>query len=430
MRLPATQDVASGSGFPHLESVPGRQVTRVPNPSPVTRADLALATALIFPSLAIFRMPGWAFAWTYAIGVLTALWLLKRYLVPGLTPRIGPTTAAWILSVVLLALIAAHLYVHARIDTTGFELAGISVGPSDGDDALDDALSRLFAGKYPYHVLTFLGQPITPMPGALLAAAPFHLLGRRALQNLFWLGVFALLLARFRADIRAATWVLGIALVLSQVIVDQLMQGTDYAANNIYVLVAVVGFVRFARGGRLWPTLAPTAVLGLALSSRLNFLLILPVVLLPLYREYGVRFATHCGAAVAAGFLAVTLPFYLYDPSGFSPFGTSGIAARIPGLPYSQLLVPGVAGAWAMVLGLRPGAFATERVIRNCFLVQLLLVAGSLLVTALEADGIQLRYAHFGVLFMFFGLFACGPTWVEEAVAPRTEAEPALSPAG
>jgi hypothetical protein len=57
---------------------------------------------------------------------------------------------------------------------------------SDRDDALLDATSALLRGEFPYSRPTYLGNPITPLPGALLLAVPFVLAGNAALANALW----------------------------------------------------------------------------------------------------------------------------------------------------------------------------------------------------------------------------------------------------
>jgi len=95
-----------------------------------------------------------------------------------------PTSARLVLLMTLL-LIAAFivLYPVAR--------SGLFGPGSDRDDALNVALQALLSGHYPYYAQTYLGNPPTPMPGALLLALPFFALGTSAWQNLFWLPVFA-----------------------------------------------------------------------------------------------------------------------------------------------------------------------------------------------------------------------------------------------
>jgi uncharacterized membrane protein len=76
------------------------------------------------------------------------------------------------------------------------------------------------------------------------------------------------------------------------------------------------------QGGGSWTTgrsLVASGVLGLALSSRLSFLLLVPLLAERLVRRVDVHQAA--GSLVVAGlvFVAITLPFYLYDPAGFAP---------------------------------------------------------------------------------------------------------------
>jgi hypothetical protein len=388
-----------------------------------------LALALIFPSLALTRMPGWAFAAAYVAGVAVALWVLKRHVLPWAVPRLGVVAPGVGLGVVLLVLAAALWVVHPRIDTAGFAIAGFYVGPADMNNALDDALGRLFAGAYPYHVQTFLGQPITPMPGALLAAAPFHLLGFTVLQGVFWLAVLALLVARARGasaggvGAAAGPWVVGVALLLSPAVLYHLFQGIDYVANGTYVLAALLLVLATADGGRPGRMALAAVVLGVALSSRLNFLILVPLVVLPLYRTRGLVPAAAVAVGSAAGFLAITLPFFLYDPAGFSPFHTAGLLAPIAGIPFSHLLPPLLAGVAALWLGWR-GTLEAEAVARDGFVVQLVLIGIVMLASTLDPAGFQIRFAHFGMLFLPLGVFAFGPRFLAEALAP------AVAPAG
>ena len=69
---------------------------------------------------------------------------------------------------------------------------GTTRGGTDRDDALIILVRECLAGHYPYYSTTPGGNPLTPMPGAGLLAAPFVITGQIALQNLFWLGVVGL----------------------------------------------------------------------------------------------------------------------------------------------------------------------------------------------------------------------------------------------
>src|SRR5206468_5533158 len=67
---------------------------------------------------------------------------------------------------------------------------------SDDDDAMNIAVLELLNGHFFYYVRTYLDNLIHHLPGAFLLAAPFVLFGTSALQNLFWLMLFLIVLHR------------------------------------------------------------------------------------------------------------------------------------------------------------------------------------------------------------------------------------------
>lgn len=81
---------------------------------------------------------------------------------------------------------------------------------SDRDDALNVAIAAMFRGEYPYAQTTYLGNPITPLPGALLLAIPFWSLGNAALQAVAWLAVWSAALLAVRR-----TWLTVLAIAAS-----------------------------------------------------------------------------------------------------------------------------------------------------------------------------------------------------------------------
>jgi len=68
---------------------------------------------------------------------------------------------------------------------------------SDREDALRVGLNAIRHHEYPYDAVTYLGNPITPLPGALFLAAPFFALGHVSWQNILWLALFFLFTVRF-----------------------------------------------------------------------------------------------------------------------------------------------------------------------------------------------------------------------------------------
>ena len=68
---------------------------------------------------------------------------------------------------------------------------------SDREDALRIELDAMRHHLYPYDARTFLGNPPTPLPGAMLLAAPFYAIHHIAWQNFLWLALFFVFTARW-----------------------------------------------------------------------------------------------------------------------------------------------------------------------------------------------------------------------------------------
>ena len=121
------------------------------------------------------------------------------------TGRIDRWGPLWLAAALALAFVA--MFPIAR--------SGLLGPGSDRADALDVALRALFAGRPPYQTHTFLGNSPTPLPGALILAAPFHLAGTSALQNLLWGPLFAFLCPSMTGDRRAAIACVAALVLLS-----------------------------------------------------------------------------------------------------------------------------------------------------------------------------------------------------------------------
>lgn len=189
----------------------------------------------------------------------------------------------------------------------------------DSGQALGLATGALLQGHYPYYARTYQGDPITPMPGCLLLAAPFQRLGLAGLQNLFW---WAMLIAFARAYFkqRSTAFAFLLAVLANAHVTMNLITAADYPTNCIYLAIASALFVRYASQPRGWRFVASCLLLGVGLSSRPTYMLVLPLLLCAYLREReGWLRAMLKTAAPLAVTAAVTLPFYLYDRAGFSP---------------------------------------------------------------------------------------------------------------
>lgn len=145
------------------------------------------ALSLQLPSLGILQkylgLTGVAF---YLVVSSLILFLLIRHILLRGLPSISETKAIMLLVLTLLAISCGYSVIYPLANS------GIYGPGSDCDDALNIAAAELTQGHFPYYLKTYFNNPISPMPGAVLLATPFVLLGTSAYQSIFWLIVFLL----------------------------------------------------------------------------------------------------------------------------------------------------------------------------------------------------------------------------------------------
>jgi hypothetical protein len=250
------------------------------------------------------------------------------------------------------ALVFAILYPVAAAHLLG---PGSERGPG-----LDRALAALLSGHNPYGARTPLGHPIDALPGSLLFALPFHLLGAAALQNPVWLALLILRSAAWFARPIDAVAFSALVLVNPGFMQDYATGGDFFASAIAVFLAADLAMSAYERERASGRKLAAILLLALALNTRPIYAVALPVIAAQLGQRAGWREAARFAAAVAALSLALELPFYLADPAGFTPLTAVRKAAALPGavwiLPPLAALSTGIAfalrldGAGAMAL--------------------------------------------------------------------------------
>lgn len=217
-----------------------------------------------------------------------------------------------------------------------------TLGPgSDRDDALRVAASALLRGHFPYRTLTYLENVITPLPGAILLAVPFFLLGNVSLQNIFWLAMFiGFACWFFRSRSTAVVYVL-VLLGASAANLDDFVVGGDYLVNAMYVCVALaVVLITHKAQTPLWRQIAAEILLGLAVDSRPVYVVVLPVLLAYLWQRGGRAIAIRSVLISASVAALLTIPFYLHDPANFTPFHIQEDIEFIPEKYHALWLLP------------------------------------------------------------------------------------------
>jgi len=185
----------------------------------------------------------------------------------------------------------------------------------DRDEALEIAATRFLNWQYPYSEKTQVGNPITPMMGAVLLAIPFVLLGNVASQNFFWLGVLLLFVRQKSLSLAC--------LLLSPMILQEYFFESDLLTNSIYVSVAILLYTKNQN-------IITAIFLGVVLSSRMNMLVWFLILFLH-FRDYKKMIAP------TLVFLALTLPFFLYSPLEFRPLHVFGKMKSA--IPYSGAII-------------------------------------------------------------------------------------------
>jgi hypothetical protein len=284
--------------------------------------------------------------------------------------------------------------------------AGVVGGGTDRDEALNIAVRELLAGRYPYYPRTYLNAPISPLPGAVLLAVPFVLLGNSAYQNLFWIVVFYLVVARWFRDQRVALLLCGLVAAMSPVFWQEFVTGGDLLANSLFTCVCVLLVARAQQDTTAsdMRRAGLSVLLGLCLSSRLNYLLLaLPVFALT-WQAQGRRRALVYLALICGTTALVTLPFFFYDPAGFSPLHTlrkvNQFGALVPFAGPSIVALSGIAG---VVLAIRALDGEHARFLRACAVPQAIPIAAGLLFY-IASGRLDYTFPGYGLSFLWFGV--------------------------
>lgn len=314
---------------------------------------------------------------------------------------------------VLLPTAATFLFLLAVFFLT-YPIAnsGIFGKGSDRDEALNVATTELLKGHYPYYPKTYLGNLISPLPGSLVLAVPFVLLGNSAYQNLFWLFAFLFSMNSYLNDNRRALLLLWVTLALSPVLLHEVVTGGDLLSNSIYVLLFVIWMViaipqpSFSN----WGKFLLAVLLGVGLASRSNFILILPLVFSAIVQSAGWKSATKYSAITCLILGLMTVPFYLYDPQGFSPLHTANKLNQFQTiLPFAGIIVPLVTCIIALILSLHNANGNLYLLLRNCAIVLAFPVLSGTALQSIKTANLDFSFTGFGLSFLFFGAVAFWP---------------------
>ena len=357
-------------------------------------------SALVVPSLGtLVNYLSWPGAVVFAVGVWVLLGQAHRLLL------IPPRAATWLIAGTAALIVAAFLVFHPVVD------AQEPGRGSDDDEAHDLGVAALLRGESPYEQRTYLNNELHQMPGAFLLAAPFAIAGTSALQNLFWLAAFFVVVAKETRDPRLVLALLWIILLGSAEVSAHLMTGTGYSANAISALLGLHLLARHPRSS------LAAAFWGITLASRANFLLLLPVAFAWLWQTSSWLWALRL-IAVAAGVVAVlALPFFLADPQQFGPI--NALLDRVfrfdEMFANTGIILLAAAVILAATLGIGP--MTHSGLLRRCAIVLAFPAAAGTILASVEQGTVSFDYLSYGLFASWF-VFSADPLGSDVASGP------------
>jgi hypothetical protein len=340
----------------------------------------------------------------YAIFVSLVVWLELTRLIQWFGSNVSVRVAEWLVGATFISLLLSFLLIYPIANS------GAVGGGSDADDALDIAATELLSGRYPFYVKTYLGNPIAPLPGAILLAIPFVLLGASAYQNLFWLGAFFMTSKLILKDVRSALLLLWTILALSPVVLSNVVTGGDDLTNAIYILIFSFGLI-FSTLCTVFHRLKKwiaAILLGIGLSSRSNFILLLPLITSSLAKCVGWRDAIKYISVTCLSCAVVTIPFWLYDPYAFTPVYTqySKVSQFHTVLPFSGFFISLASGLLAVALAYQYTRDDLRTFLRDSTLVLAIPVVCTAVLSFVEIGATGLIWTGYGVFFLPFSVLA------------------------
>ncbi|MBX3293684.1 MAG: hypothetical protein KF881_12430 [Acidobacteria bacterium] len=369
----------------------------------------AAAACLLLTSLdTVTKYGGLAGTVIYLAAGGAAISIAYRFGLPWFFSKLTDrrSIAYFLIVVVIISIAAAY----------GYQLANSGrLGPgSDIDDAMIIGANEILAGRSPYYQRTYLGGMLSPFPGTMFLAIPWVVAGIIEFQNVFWLA--ALFLAAGLA-LRSYVPALGIVLTLlvfSPTVYQVIFTGSDHLANTIYVLVAMWMVVVSVRDGSMRRATAWAAFLGIAMASRSNFLFLYPLIFSAIAQIGGVKRALILCGISALVFVALVVPFWLYDPAAFTPFIIQAEKVRMTEsvLPFAGVIIPLVVAATSLALAFRK--FSTD--LFELFAYSAIVQAGALIIpsilyaVSIGEPSFFLGTAGYGMFTLVFGVVAM---WID-----------------
>ena len=360
---------------------------------------IGLGVLILLPSSAIAQKYSGIFgAFGYITCASTIFFLGHKFAVLRQFSTISNQLADRLLIITLLIIFIAFLIIFPIANS------GIVGGGSDRDEALNIAVSELIEGRYPYYPKTYLDNPISPLPGLLFLSTPFVFLGNVAYQNIFYLGLLLIWIRKKVFNGGNTLLFLWSLFIFCPLVFYEIFRGSDLLANSIIILVFSLGLIHLLRepANKRVIKIFLAVLLGLSISSRLNFILLLPLIFSAFVNANDWKAAVKYMALTISTTLLVTVPFYLYDPSGFSPLHTIGFLDQFETLISNAPFYIILANAILSILLSIQNNSDTFTYLINCAIILAIPVICGTILGSIIGGGSDLAFALFGASYIIF----------------------------
>ncbi len=364
------------------------------------------ALLLSFSSFHFEKTLGVIGLFLYPMISFVILSLVERHLIKilQLIDKINPKKI-YVLFLLLLVISFSIWYPYENIRSKG----------TDRDEALNQAGQEILSLKYPYYVHTFVegkphklgrdNNPITVLPGSIFFALPFVILGNSAYQNFFWLTILFIFLSKYFNSYSKSLLFLILNILICGTFLFQVLIGSDYIANSIWVLIATILIIDHSKEYNLKIFLYD-AFLGIGLSSRFNFLIILiPLLFYIIFVSSFKNVIMHLSSILLV-FFVVTMPFIMYDYNNFTPIHFSNLFFEYDGiLPYAHVIIPSIVIIIVIILSysLKKNLYRVMTLIAMSFLIPVVFL---IILFDIKEGKISFELSHYAFpSALFFSFF-------------------------
>jgi len=223
---------------------------------------------------------------------------------------------------------------------------------------------------------------------------------------------------------RIALGFLALIMFVSPAVFHDFVTGGDLGVNAIAILIGMLAIVELAPDQSIpgWKKVGIAAFTGIALSSRLNYVLLVPPLFAATARRASLRDAFICVFVIGLAFMAVTLPFLWHDPAGFAPLHLHNKFSQFDGvIPTSRVLFPGLSLLISLLIAVYPGNRQVGGWLMQSGLVVSIPVVFLVILATLQSHAPNFAFTDYALAGVFFGGMGAGLSALYSETGPNRD---------